>query len=139
VSGDREDHLGIGDVAFGAGPVAGGLDGHEDGLGAAAGHVAGRVGQAEEGGGHADDFGFELLQALKGAGAEAVREDGGAVGVTEDLGDVFAGKVDEAPDLATAPVCVSGEGVCDLGVKVAWDFLSKGSCMGASGNVVGIR
>ena len=103
---------------LGAGPVAGGLDGHEDAFGAAGGHVASGLGMAEEVRRHGDDLGLELLEALEGGGAEAVGVEGGGVGLLEDLRDVVAGEVDEGEDLAAAPVGVAGDGFVEAGGEV---------------------
>ena len=108
VGAERNHHLRLGDPLLLAGPVAGRFHGHQDALRAARGHVADGLGLAEQTGGHGDDLGLELLEALEGVGAEAVREDRLAVGVAEDRRYVVAGVVDEAPDSAAHPIGVLG-------------------------------
>jgi hypothetical protein len=118
VSAERQNHLGIADPLLFAGPVARRFDGHQDALRAAGRHVADRLGLTEQTGGHSDDFGLELLEALEGVGAEAVGEDRLAVGVAKDLRHVVAGVVDEAPDAASHPVGIVLQGVVEFGVDL---------------------
>src|SRR5262245_38199870 len=126
VGGKRNDDLGPGDALLGASPVPGGLDGHEDALGTPRGHVAGGFGVMEKVGRHRDDFRLELLEALEGAGAEAVGVEGCAVGLLQDVADVLAGKVHEGEYLAAPPVGIARDGVVEAGP----DLLAGGALFG---------
>src|SRR5439155_17997423 len=108
VSGDRHDDLGMGNLFLRASPVAGGLNGHEDALGASGRHVASCFWVMEEVARHRDHLLLELLKALEGAWAEAVGVKGGRVGFLQYVRHIVTREVDQRKDLAATPVRIAG-------------------------------
>ena len=72
VGGGRQHQLGCGDPAYGPGVVAGGLDGEQDALRAAAGERALGAGGAEQGGDRADHVVLQPGHAREDRGVEPV-------------------------------------------------------------------
>lgn len=88
VDGAWGDDFGFAGADFEAasGAFAGGFDGHEDGFCAAGGHGSDDVFVAvEHVGGHADDVGFHLFEALEGHGVEGVFAEEQVVGLFDEL------------------------------------------------------
>ena len=118
VRGDRDDHLRLGDALGLAGPVAPGLDGHEDALGAARGGGAARLGPAvvhvDD---HGDDLGLHLAHARVNVRVERVGEGELVVGMGGEAAEVLAAVVDGAGHLSLLDG-LDGEGVEDLELAV---------------------
>jgi hypothetical protein len=116
----RHDHLRLGDASLLSRPLAGGLHGAEDALGATRRHEAGDVVvTVQEVGGDAHDVALDAPEARERLGVEGVV-------VEEHLGDLlhdrvrFGSRVVDQPEgLAVLPAHVAGaqlgEGVDDLG------------------------
>ena len=102
-------------------PFAGGQHRHQDALGAAGGHVAGRGSlAAQQVAHHRDDLGFEAPQAGEGGRVKAVLGEEHPVGVLEQSRHVVVGLEYQAEDATVAPIDVSAAGSLHLGQD---DFL----------------
>ena len=109
VGAGRQHHVRLRDAALGPGPVAGGLDGHQDALGPAGRQEPRRLRPAPQPARHhVEDVGLQHLQAGEGVGVERVLAHEPGVGLGLEGQDLVAGVVGEGEGAAVPPAHVVG-------------------------------